>query len=90
MFFDLLREYSPFKENPTNYVLRLCLPGVGKSNIQVKVQNSYLVVKVYESTLSYSLPSNVNLDKVQAKYEDGILSIYVDKDKSNTRDIEIT
>ena len=91
MLLDSLLSYAlyPFKETPTSYTIKFCLPGVGKNNIKVKVQGTYLLVSIYENTLSYPIPTNVNVEKVEAKYEDGILTVFLGKDKMNSRDIEI-
>jgi HSP20 family molecular chaperone IbpA len=91
MLLNLLKDYgvTPFRETPSNYTMRICLPGVGKDNIKIKVQDSSLLVTIYETTLSYPIPTHVNLEKIKAKYEDGILRVSIEKDESKIKEIKI-
>jgi len=91
MLLNLLTDYgyTVFRENPSSYTLRLSLPGVGKDNIKISLEDTRLIIKVYTTSLTYPLPTNASKEKIEAKYEDGILRVTVEKDKSKTRDITI-
>ena len=71
-----------------HYLLSVDLPGLKKSDIKIDVQNSVLTVsgerKRDEKSLgvfkrSFTLPSTLDTQKIEARYEDGVLELYLPK-----------
>lgn len=97
-------------ERDDDYVVKLELPGVKKSEVKITIEDNLLTVsgeKKQESELkekehyrversygafrrSFTLPSTIEGDKIEAAYEDGILTISLPKaEESKPRAIEI-
>ena len=79
-------------ETEKAYEVELAAPGVGKDDFKVRVDdNDHLVISVENKTeneekFSYSqfqqtmiLPENVNKDAIEAKQENGVLTITIPK-----------
>lgn len=85
--------------------IQLALPGYEKSEINVKVEQSDLIVSTQPSTDStkyarkefgkqtlkrvFRLPSSVLQDQIEAKFEQGILNILLRKESKNQSQINI-
>lgn len=83
-------------ENDNNYIIDLMLPGFKKDNISIDVNDGVLIIdgerKMKEVKYSrkgsfygkfkksFTLPENVNINKIDASYNDGILSITIPKE----------
>jgi HSP20 family protein len=82
-------------EDAHNYYARVELPGMKKDKIDLELENSVLTIssseteKTEEGESSYSfqrsisVPDGVALEKVSAKYEDGILTVTMPKGESH-------
>ncbi len=79
------------------YLLSLDLPGVAKENAHVDIDNGILTVRAerkghWESKFerSFSLPTSVDVEKIEAQMENGVLNIVLPKlAASKARKIEI-
>lgn len=87
---------TDIRENEKGYDLDIELPGFNKDQISVDLDEGYLIVKANkeESTeqkylrkervcsysRSYYVGKDVTVEDVSAKYENGILSLFVPKD----------
>ena len=95
------------EENDSHYVMSFDMPGVSKKNIEIEVSGNRLLVtgerKNEQNTSAYSertygkfqriltLPQGVDADRIEAHYQDGVLSLAVPKAESaKTRQIKIT
>ncbi len=94
--------YTPvtnYDEDENNYTLRVELPGVKKSDIQIEQENNILTIsgehkskskdeeKSYKYKQSISLPDGVDLNKSRADYENGILNITLPKQEKKKKQI---
>ena len=90
------------KENEENYELSFALPGFKKEDININIEDDVLIIssKVEKDDFKqsfenrYQIPEDVDVDKINATMEDGILKIKVGKykelPKTNIKRIEIT
>ena len=81
-------------EDDQNFYARLELPGQNKEDIDLELENSVLTVRGGESQKdeagersyhferSISVPEGVDLEKVSANYEDGILTVTMPKEET--------
>ncbi len=83
------------EETDTHYLVSFDLPGVKKDDVKIELHENQLTVsgerkeekkgrgsreRYYGSfTRSFTLPSNVNADKAEANYENGVLQIALPK-----------
>lgn len=75
------------KESEVSYTLSLALPGFKKEDIDISVEDNYLIVssKVEKDDFKqpfenkYLIPDDVNMDQVNASMEDGILNVVIGK-----------
>lgn len=96
MFFDESKELrTDIRENETDYTLDLALPGYGKDEIKVSLEDGYLTVsaekakkeggkylrrEIAESvSRSYYVGADISKEDIKAKYENGILCLVVPK-----------
>jgi HSP20 family protein len=84
-------------ETDTHYLVNIDLPGVKKEDVKIEVRDNQLCISGerkeerkgrggYERSYgsfcrSFTLPSNVNGDGIEANYENGVLQISVPKAK---------
>lgn len=70
-------------ENDNAYVITIQLPGYKQSHLDITVEQDVMTVKATKDKSSFSrsfvLPKGVDLDKIAAKLEDGILEINLPK-----------
>ena len=87
---------TDIRENEKGYDLDIELPGFNKDQISVDLDEGYLIVKANKEELteqkylrkervcsysrSYYVGKDVTVEDVSAKYENGILSLFVPKD----------
>lgn len=81
-------------EDDHSYYARLELPGLKKNEIDLELENSVLTISStkseetkdvkssYSFQRSLSVPDGVALNKLSAKYEDGILTVAMPKEES--------
>ena len=71
------------KELKDSYEYYVPLPGIKKENIKATVKDGAVLLSVEcaENTASYSftLPDDVNVSKLSASHEDGLLTIKIEK-----------
>ncbi len=96
MFFEESKELrTDIKETETDYELDLELPGYGKDEIKIVLENGYLTVRaekqrkeenkkylrreIHESTSRSYYVGDVAREQIKAKYNNGILSLTVPK-----------
>lgn len=95
-----------FTETDQAYFLSLDLPGVSRSELDLQLESDFITVKgtrkkplfrsdesAPERKISQTirLPKGVDVDKIQAHYEDGVLSLALPKlEKAKPRRIEIS
>jgi HSP20 family protein len=94
---------SEFKETPEAFFLSMDLPGVNKSNLDIQVEGENLVIngtrkrvmpegEPQEQKISrtFVLPKHVDVDKIQAHCEDGVLYLALPKlEQAKPKKIEI-
>jgi len=89
-------------EDDENVYLRLEVPGMKKDQIHIEVENQVLTVSaesrregekeqtVQNFSRSFSVPDGVDLEKIKARLEDGLLTLTMPKaEKRKPRAIEI-
>lgn len=81
-------------EDDHSYYARLELPGVKKDSIDIELENSVLTIsrevakksKAGEANYSFSrsiaVPDGVDLEKVEANYQDGVLTVALPKEEA--------
>lgn len=95
--------YSPHSEvtkNENGYSISVELPGVSRSDIDVSVDGSSLIVSAKRDSIasssqknyrkSWTLGETALIEEISAKYESGILFIEVPIKTSRKRKIEIS
>lgn len=70
------------------------LPGYAKENVDIQLKNNHINVAANSEERgdvkkSISLPSNYDKESVTAKLENGILEIFIVKEKQTVRKIEL-
>lgn len=90
------------REDKDNFYLRVELPGLKREELKLKVVDQVLTIKGQKKSWkdeneqaasierSVSLPDQVNPDKIEAAYEDGVLTVTLPKrEEVKPREIEI-
>ena len=88
---------SDVNETKDHYLMSLDMPGVKKENLKIEFQENQIVItgqRLGRTQTQYrkmfSLPMNIEADKIEASLEDGVLNIVVPKAESaKPRSIEI-
>jgi HSP20 family protein len=91
----ILSSNYDFEENEKYYVLRFDLPGVKKENLKLEVKDRIITVTgerkkflkkdVYSASQngsferSFVLPDHLDLDRIEAAHEDGVLTVLLPK-----------
>lgn len=81
-------------ETDTEYKLSMDLPGLQKEQISVEFMDQKLIVsgerRNEKFSRSFSLPQTIDTEKIQARYENGVLELSLPKsEKALSRRIEI-
>ncbi len=96
MFFEEGKDLkTDIRETEQGYELDLALPGYGKQDIKISLENGYLTVAAQKEkkenekylrreisenvSRSYYVGENVTKEEIKAKYENGILCLSVPK-----------
>lgn len=89
--------WSKWKNNETDVVLEVAIPGFTKNDFVLYVEDGSLTLKINseKQSLSYSImdsyyASNCKLEKATAEYTAGILKISIPKVKSKRTTIEVS
>jgi HSP20 family protein len=89
------------KENDDDYTLSLGLPGFKKEDVNINIEDDVLIISStvekddFKSSFEnrYSIPEDVDTDKVEATMENGVLKVVVGKykelPKTNVKKIDI-
>lgn len=71
------------EETPESYILTLELPGFKQEHLSVELNKQTLSIRAEKGERSYEqsviIPDGVDADKIEAKLEDGILSLILGK-----------
>lgn len=99
---DESTEFAPayeVAERDDHFALSVDLPGLKKNDIKIEVLDKTLTLsgerKKFEKTYgtfkrSFTLPNTVSTEKIEAHYEDGVLTLYIPKTQAaQARTIEI-
>jgi HSP20 family protein len=91
------------REDKDNYYLRLELPGLKREELKLSVVEQVLTIKGLKKNWKQenekgadierviTLPDQVNPDKIEAKYEDGVLYVTIPKrEEVKPRTIEVS
>lgn len=82
-----LNPIAGYSQDDDNYYVRFELPGVKKNEITVELDNTVLSVKAqrkgkggesqddFSISRSVSIPEGIEIDKIKANYEDGVLTV---------------
>ena len=65
--------------NNEGYLLKLYVPGYGKDDLKIEIEDSLLTIRGEDLEKSFSIPSDVDFDKISAKCDKGILEIKIPK-----------
>ena len=104
LFTDYNSDYAPkakIRENENDYTVSLALPGFKKEDINLNIEDNILIIssevekddfrQSFENR--YSIPDDVDIDKIDASIEDGILTVVIGKykelPKTNVKKIDI-
>ena len=82
-------------ENKKEYYLNMDLPGVEKKDVNVRLENNHVIVSGERKNDTadnehaygkferiFKVPSNVNINKINANLKNGVLNIAFPKDKN--------
>jgi len=91
------RESTNFNEELNQYELSIEVPGISRDKIKIKANNEFLYVTVDNRKTEedkpferkYSFRQVVDLTKIKAKYNNGLLTIDVPLKESEKQDISI-
>ena len=84
-----------YNENEKEYYLTMDVPGMSKDDVEVKFDNNRLKIsgqrksnkydsyKYGKMERTFSVPSNVETDKISAKIDNGVLKVILPKAKSS-------
>lgn len=65
--------------NNEGYLLKLYVPGYGKDDLKIEIEDSLLTIRGEELEKSFSIPDSIDLENVSAKCDKGILEIKIPK-----------
>tara|TARA_B100000497_G_C7263214_1_gene185962 strand:+ start:107 stop:514 length:408 start_codon:yes stop_codon:yes gene_type:complete len=86
---------SQYNENDKEYFLTMDIPGMSKDDLEIAFEHNRLKVSAQRKSDKYnsyeygkmermfSIPSNVETDKISAKIENGVLNIILPKTKTS-------
>jgi|TARA_Y100000389_G_C17462892_1_gene523154 HSP20 family protein len=86
---------SQYNENDKEYFLTMDIPGMSKDDLEIAFEHNRLKVSGQRKSDKYnsyeygkmermfSIPSNVETDKISAKIENGVLNIILPKTKTS-------
>jgi HSP20 family protein len=73
-------------ETEKHFLLSMDLPGLKKEDIQIEVQDKLLTVSGERKReprrnfkRSFTLPNSIHSEQIEARYEDGVLELYLPK-----------
>jgi HSP20 family molecular chaperone IbpA len=93
---SLVKTNVEYKDN--KYFISISVPGLTKENIDIDIIDNTLIVKginienspfINVLNKSYILPNDINIKKIKAKLNNGILEIILGKKEENLKKIEI-
>lgn len=95
----LSRSFATFDENEKEYVMKAEMPGFEPDEIDVKLSGNVLTVEAEHKEeskegkersyrygsyhQSFTLPSDVQCEQIDARYRSGVLELHVPKDESS-------
>ena len=95
---DSFKSDYDFIENENHYLLSIDLPGVKRSDVNLTVKDNILAIEAVRKTAntsstfkrSFTLPEDINQEKVDSYCEDGVLSIiFAKKESSKAKTISL-
>ena len=91
IFDDFINKVITFKENKDNYSIKIAVPGYGKEDLEMNVDNGILKIKSLDNTLikMYRIPEDIYTPGIEATCEKGLLKIEIPKRRQNLKAIEI-
>ena len=97
-------EYN-VSETETEYRLDIKVPGLTKSDIDITINDGVMTIfgersvedvkytkqgfSVYTIKKQFTLPSDVDLNKISASVENGILNVYLSKEEIQNNEIKV-
>lgn len=86
-----------FNEEKNQYEIRLEVPGLSKEQVSIKASKEFLFINIDERKneenkpikLRYSFRQEVDLSKIKAKYNNGLVSIEISLKESEKHDIDL-
>ncbi len=92
--------YDSIEKNEDEYRVDILIPGLSKEDLKILATKNDITITIDEETKKkskfirfknkkYTLPKNVDINKIVAKVENGICSITIPKDKEKTGHREI-
>lgn len=95
---------SDFRESEQGYFMSIDLPGVSKANLDIQLEGGKLIINATRKrdmlgadtaeqkiSRTYVLPEHVDLEKIQAHHEDGVLYLALPKlEKARPKKIELS
>lgn len=94
-FDDVLYPSVNWEYNDNALTLSLEIPGFKQSEVSVEVRNGFIVIKAKNDkqslSESFSINSDIDIDKIEAKLENGILTLTLPKvsESTTSKKIEI-
>ena len=95
--YSLVQPRSQITESDNGYSIAIEMPGLGRNDIEVSLENDYLTVSGERDvngakskySRSWSLGENVTQEGISARYDAGILYVEVPVQKSTKRIISV-
>jgi len=91
------------KSTESDHQIRIALPGHDKESVKISIENGKLLITAESKSekkdplcktesFRFALPKNCNVDEIDAKIQNGILTVTVAKiiEKSQSKRLEIT
>lgn len=83
---EFSRTDSHVEENKDHYFIQMDVPGVAKEDIKISLEGRHLLIEAErkrgrETKIRkvFSLPDDVNFDKIEAQHKDGVLELAIPK-----------
>lgn len=89
------RPTCEIEEKDSHFMVSMDVPGIPKKDLHIEVKDGQISVSGERKNLKFSrmfsLPAGVDADKIEAQYQDGVLSLAIPKSESaKARQIKIT
>lgn len=84
---------SRVKDNEKDFTIEIPVPGFDKKDVNIKIKDNYILLKgdneEYKFEKAYELNDKIDVEKISAEVEKGVLKVTLPKSAPTYREIAI-